>query len=274
MNLDLTETFSGNRAKAGVRLHVGSGAPVSGIIDLAEWGGYRLKFPSSVNQLEAVLLNTGGGMAGGDTLDVNVRLNADAALTVTTQSAERIYRTHGPDTAITVELEVGANANLAFIPQETILFSHARLSRTITAEVAQTGQLLLAEMLVLGRAASGERITEGALRDRWRIRHGGRLLYADDVRIDGGIADKMDHRAIGAGAGAAASLIYVAPDAADRLDETRRLMENARCRIAASAWNGVLAVRALGDARHMRQPFAAIIAGLSRQVLPRVWSGF
>ena len=264
--------FAANRANAGARLVFGPGKPLSRLADLSEWGGHRVKFPAALDRAEAVLLNTGGGMAGGDAVVVSVTLEPGAELTFTTQSAERIYRSSGSDTSIVVHLSLGAGAELAFIPQETILFSHARLSRTISADVADSGTLLLAETIVFGRAASGERVTGGSLRDRWRIRRGGKLIYADDARIDGAISDHLQQAAIGAGAGAAGCALLISPDAPDRLAEARHLLEAAPCRAAASTWNNLLSVRALGDPADLRQTFARLIAGLSRRPLPRVWS--
>ena len=268
-----TAIFAANRAKAGARLAYGAGEPSSRLIDLAEWGGYRIKFPAVTDRAEAVLLNTGGGMAGGDALDVSVALENRAALTCTTQSAERVYRSHGPAATIALELSVGEGADLAFIPQETILFNHARLARSISAAVADGGRLLLAETIVFGRSASGERITGGALHDRWRIRRGGKLIYADDVRLEGAMSDHLQRAAIGAGAGAVGCILLVAPDAADRLEAMRLLLQAAACRAAASTWIGLLAIRALGEPAAVRQTLAIAIEALLQRTLPRVWLG-
>jgi len=265
-------TFAANRADAGARLVYRSGDSISRLVDLAEWGGYRVKFPDMTTRAEAVLINTGGGMAGGDALALNVSLDPDAALTFTTQSAERIYRSVDGPTRVTVDLSVGAGADLAFIPQETILYSHARLGRTITANLAEDSRLLLAEILVFGRAASGERMLGGSLHDRWRLRRGGRLVYADDVRLAGGISDNLDRAAIGAGAGATGCVVLISPDAPDRLDEARQLIDATPCRAAASTWNGILVIRALGAAADVRRTLATAIGGLLRCTLPRVWS--
>ena len=269
---DPKNAIAANRAKAGVRLVYGPGRPVSRLADLAEWGGYRVKFPAAAEHAEAVLINTGGGMAGGDELRVSVALEAGAALTFTTQSAERVYRSGGANASVAVDLKVGEGGDLAFIPQETILFSHARLARTIAAGVADNGTLLLAETIVFGRAASGERVLDGFLQDRWRIRRAGRLVYADDVRFAGPMTSLLQRAAVGAGAGAAGCILLVSPNAPDRLEDARRLLDGNRCRTAASTWNGLLSVRALGDPAEVRGIVAAVIAGLSRRPLPRVWS--
>ena len=264
-------TLASIRAKAGARLSFAAGEPVSRLKSLTEWGGVRVKFPSPADRAEAVLINTGGGIAGGDELQIEVALAAGAALTVTTQSAERIYRSLGDTARISARLDVGAGADLAFVPQESILFSHARLARTIDADVAPDARLLLAETTVFGRAAMGETMTAGSLRDRWRIRRDGTLIYAGDVRIEGNIHELLAHAAIGQSARAVATLVYVAPDAADRLEDVRARLAASACRAAASSWNGLLSVRALGDPQAVRRAVAVAMTTLLRRALPRVW---
>lgn len=259
------------RVSAGASVGFGPGEPVSRLRDLQEWGGYRVKFPDAAGRAEAILLNTGGGVAGGDRLEVNVTLEAGAALTFTTQSAERIYRSMGDAAEIGVRLTVGSGSDLAHIPQETILFSKARLRRSITADVAVDATLLLAESVVFGRAAMGEVVSEGSFADSWRIRHGGRLIYADEVRLDGAIEMALQRPAIGQGAKSVGTIFYIAPGAADQIDEVRALLTNVECRAAASTWNGLLSVRTLGESGSVRKCVATVLAGLSRRPLPRVW---
>lgn len=260
------------RVSGGARVVFGAGAPHARLVSLAESGGYRVKFPAPDDRAEAVLINTGGGVAGGDRVAIDIELQPDAALTATTQSAERIYRALGDPSRIDVRLGVGANADLAYLPQETILFSHAKLRRSITAEIAADATLLIAEMIVFGRQAMGETVTEGSFRDSWRIRQEGKLIYADEVRFEGPIHELLQRPSIGGGARAMATLIYVAADTVDRLGEVRGVLEGASCRASASTWNGLLCVRLLGDPAAVRKTTARTIAGLSRRALPRVWS--
>ncbi len=264
-------SLAGLRVSAGARVAFGPGEPVSRLRSLSEWGGYRVKFPEAAGRAEAVLLNTGGGVAGGDELQVEVKLDAGVALTFTTQSAERIYRSSGDDSKIAVRLNLGAKADLAYLPQETILFSKARLQRSISGEIAEDATLLLAEMVGFGRTAMGETVVEGAFADSWRIRRGGRLIYADEVKLDGPIHELLQRPALGHAALSVSTILYVAPDAPDRREEIRAILTDCGCRAAASTWNGFLCVRMLGDATAVRKCVARTIAGLSRRPLPRVW---
>ena len=74
--------------------------------------------------------------------------------------------------------------------------------------------LLLAEAIVFGRSAMGEAVSEGRLFDRWRVRRGGRLVFAETVRLDGAIAQKLAAPAVAAGGVAVATVLIVPGDEA------------------------------------------------------------
>ena len=105
----------------------------------------------------AVLLNTSGGIVGGDALQVEVRLEAGAAAVVTSQAAEKAYRSAGADATLDVALDLADGAWLEWLPQETILFDGARLRRRLRVDAAAQARLLAIDMLVFGRRARGER---------------------------------------------------------------------------------------------------------------------
>ncbi|MCA0424563.1 MAG: urease accessory protein UreD [Proteobacteria bacterium] len=239
---------------------------------LREGGGYRIKFPAPARGLEAVLVNTGGGLLGGDRLSLDVTAEAGADLMLTTQSAEKVYRAVAAPAEIELTLKAETGARLHWLPQESILFSGARLQRQIEADVAGDAELLIVESAVFGRIAMGEVPGIGALADRWRIRRDGRLAFADDLKLDGQIAQLLDRPALGGGARATASLVLMAPDAEARLEAARATMETMGVAAGASAWDGKLVIRMLAvDPAPMRQCLARLIAGLSGRPLPRFW---
>ncbi len=181
---------------------------------LEEAGPSRARFPRSGRRgaaLEAVLINTGGGIAGGDAVATHMIARAGAHLVATTQAAEKIYRSDGAVSKIDVDLLVEPGASLDWLPQWTILFDEASVARTISAEVGEGARLLLVEPVALGRAARGERFATGALTDRWRIRRNGRLIYADGLSLGGDIATLLDRPGIAHGAAAFATVLLVAP---------------------------------------------------------------
>ncbi len=245
---------------------------ITRLSDLHEFGGFRAKFPRTHGLPEAVLINTGGGLLGGDHLRFDVAVADSATSQITTQSAERVYRSLGPDCRVDISLSVARGARLHWLPQETILFNDARLARTITADIAPDATLLMVEATVFGRAAMAETVISGSLRDVWRITRGGQLTYADTIVIDGDIQAALARPAVGACASATATVLYVAPDAADRLDGARATLSEPAGRAAVSAWNGQLVGRFLApSAEALKTDVACLARHLSGFALPRVW---
>jgi urease accessory protein len=241
---------------------------------LHQAGAARVRFPNPGrgSTLEAVLLNTAGGLTGGDRMELDVRLDAGSEARLTTAAAEKIYRARDGDTTIGVKLRLDAGAGLAWLPQPTILFDGSRLDRRTEVELAGKARFLAVETLIFGRQAMGEEVRQGFCRDRWRIRREGRLVFADTFRISGDIAAALARPATLAGARAAAMLIYVAPDAASRLRCVRSMLDRGESVAGASAWNGLIVVRALAnDGRRLAADIQPLLRALGGRPLPGVW---
>lgn len=265
------------RSNGCVRLTAGPAQPggPTRIVDLAESGPSRLRFPRGTGALEAVMVNTAGGVACGDTFAIDLDLAPEADLVLTTTAAEKIYRSDGPVSRIENRVSLGAGARLAWLPQETILFDRARVRRRFEADLAGGAALLAVEIVAFGRAARGERITAGLFADAWRVRRAGQLVYADSFVLDGPIGDLLARPAIGGGARACATLLDVSDGAEARLEEARAQLAEAQApgiEAAVSAWNGHLALRALSDAvGPLRGLVARFLAGYRGLPMPRVW---
>jgi urease accessory protein len=226
----------------------------------------------------AVLLNTSGGIVGGDALEIEARLAPGAAAMITTQAAEKVYRSAGALATVDVRLALGEGTWLEWLPQETILFDGARLRRLMALDLAESARLLALDLLVFGRRARGEQFRAGLFHDRWQVRVGGRLAWADALRL-ADAPGALLHAPFGfAGAGAAATALYVAPDAAARLESARALIEHPDVRSGATCMAPALIMRWLGEdpacVRHALQQFCArfrhAVAGLPER-LPAMW---
>ena len=264
--------FAANRAVGSVAFSVKRVAGKTRRAEVHEAGSLRVRCPGSpAAELEAVLINTAGGVAGGDRFDLDIAAGEGARLIVTTAAAEKVYRTLGPDSDISVKLDVGAGAMLAWLPQETILFDRARLSRTIDVSLAADAQLFLAEAIVFGRSGMGEVVEQGALFDRWRVRRDGRLLYAESVRLDGAIATRLAEAAVAKGGIAVATVLMVPGD--DAVVEKVRALENEFIgEVGASSWNGIAAMRlCAADGAALRHDLVHVMTAL-RGTLPRIWT--
>lgn len=268
-----SEIFTGNRGAGRIALSVKAEGGMSRRGRVHEAGMLRVRFPhaESLGTLDAVLINSAGGITGGDRCSIAVTVEPGAAATVTTAAAEKIYRSLGPEAEINVQLKVGRGGALAWLPQETILFDRARLRRRIDVTLEGDARLLLAEAAVFGRAAMGEILCAGHFADRWRVRLDGALVFAETVRLDGNIADKLAKPAIGSGARALASLIAI-PGSDETVAALRAKQQSFIGDVGVSAWNGLAVVRFLAkDAAAMRRDLIGAFRALGAP-LPRLWS--
>ncbi|MGO9361736.1 MAG: urease accessory protein UreD [Xanthobacteraceae bacterium] len=267
-----SETFAANRASGTVAFEVMARDGVTRRGELTESGSLRVRFPSpEAEGLSAVFVNTAGGIAGGDRFDIAVAARAASRLTVTTAAAEKIYRSHGPEARLSIALGVEDHAHLAWLPQETILFDRARVSRRIEIDLAETASLLLCEMVVFGRAAMGERMVEGRFVDHWRLRRGGRLVFAENLRLDGDVGAKLARPAVANG-GVAVATVLVAPGDDALVARVREVAANSSVELGASAWNGFAMVRFCAqDAARLRADVIAVLGHLTAAALPRLW---
>jgi urease accessory protein len=240
---------------------------------LRQAGCLKARFPRSEDPrwFNIVTLNTSGGIAAGDTLDSIFVIGEGARATVATQAAERFYRALPGSAAsrVRTRLAVADGGAVEWLPQESILFDRCAIRRQLQIELAAGAWFLGAETLVFGRAAMGETVTAVSLRDVVAVRRDGRLLLHDAIRLEGEVAATLQRPAIADGAGAVATIVYIAPRAEAMLEPVRAASPHC----GASAWDGMLIVRVLGaDAASLR---IAVIAALqvlrAGRPLPRVW---
>jgi urease accessory protein len=276
MQTDTTTTasavFAANRARGAVvfDVHARDGATRRG--KLYESGSLRVRFPSpEAEGLSAVFVNTAGGVAGGDRFDVDIAAAEGARLTLTTAAAEKIYRATDLPAELAISLKLAAGASLAWLPQETILFDRARVSRRIDIDLADGASLLFCEMVVFGRTAMGERMRQGSFVDRWRVRLGGKLVYAETIRLTGDIGEKLSQLAIGKGAAAIATALIVPGDQA-LVERIREAADNFGGEVGISAWNGFAMARFCAqDAARLRADMVAVLSRAGGRPLPRLW---
>ncbi|HEV7599696.1 MAG TPA: urease accessory protein UreD [Bradyrhizobium sp.] len=267
-----SEVFAANRAVGAVTFDVALVDGVTRRRQLHESGSLRVRFPSPEAQgLSAVFVNTAGGIAGGDRFDIDIATGEGARLTITTAAAEKIYRSHGPAAQLNIALKAAAGSYLAWLPQETILFDQARVSRKIDIDVAQSASLLLCEIVVFGRAAMGEKMLAGSFTDRWRLRRGGRLVFAETVRLAGDIGETLKRSAVARG-GAAIGTALIVPGDEALVTRIRESSESFGGEVGISAWNGFAMARFCAqDAAKLRTDMIAVLGRAGGPALPRLW---
>jgi urease accessory protein len=265
-------TFAANRARGTVTFDVHLAEGMTRRRHLHESGSLRVRFPSpEADGLSAVFVNTAGGVAGGDRFDIDIAVGEGARLVATTAAAEKIYRADRAAATLNIALKAADGADLAWLPQETILFDRARLNRAIDIDLAPTASLLLGEIVVFGRAAMGERVLQGEFVDRWRLRRGGRLVFAETLRLSGDIEQKLARAAVANGAAAIATALMVPGDDA-LVERIRALAASFECEVGLSAWNGFAMARFCAqDAARLRADMVTVLGCASGSALPRLW---
>lgn len=266
-----SSVFEANRARGAVRfdVHARDGVTRRGV--LHESGSLRVRFPSPEGEgLSGVFVNTAGGVAGGDRFDIEISAADAARLTLTTAAAEKIYRATGAPAQLNISLKVAAGAHLGWLPQETILFDRARVHRRFDIELDDAASLLLCEIVVFGRTAMGERMEQGEFVDRWRLRRGGRLVFAETVRLDGDIGAKLGRSAVAKG-GAAIGTALIVPGDEALVERIREGADSFSGEVGISAWNGFAMARFCAqDAARLRADMMAVLARTGA-ALPRLW---
>lgn len=267
---------SAQRARGEARIAVKLRDRGTAIDRLYQSGCAKIRLPNTHgDDAQAVLINSSGGLTGGDRIDWRVDLADRTSLVVTTQACERVYRSTGDTAFVSADLAIGEGARLAWLPQETILFDESRFERSLTVEMASTSRLLLVEPIIFGRAAMAETVEKSFYRDRWRIRRNGTLIHGEDLRFDIGRHQDLAKKAILGGATAIASVLLVAEDCERFLDRARAIigdMGGASCWEVAGSGKLLARLHAHGG-YDLRQRLMPLIALLNEgAAVPKLWT--
>ena len=240
--------------------------------NLRQEGSYRASFPRhSKGNIETVIINTAGGVTSGDKFTTTITAHENSQISITTQAAERIYRAR--DTLvgeIQTSLCLQKNAQLYWLPQETILFDGARLKRRLDVDLHSSAKFLMVEPLVFGREASGEKLLSGMLDDRVSISSNGQPIYIDRIKLKDNITDQLMRPALAYNSHAVVSIVLVKPNAKLLLEPVRALLPQ---KAGASLLNdNILVVRMLAqDSHEMRTATFPILTLLTHNTVPKNW---
>jgi len=269
------------RAEGGGSIVLGGARNRARIVEVFQRSPIRIMFPRVAGSAveEAVFINTAGGIAGGDRLECDVTALAEASIAVTSQAAEKVYRALNEPARIATRLKACESAKLAWLPQETIIFNWARLSRKTEVDVASGAELLALEWLVLGRAAHGEDMLGGHISDTWHVKKDGRLIWADCFRATDGTFPNLKRNALLSSCKAIGTLIYFGPDFATRLEFFRGIAGSLKCHCAATCVSGLIVVRlAATRSSDLSLALRSLLQQFSQQLdagpfrVPKMWS--
>ncbi len=218
-----------------------------------------------------ILVNTAGGITGGDRFTLDIDVQDGAKLTLTTQAAERAYCAQtGEVGSVETRLSVQDGGCLHWLPQELILYNRCALRRRLEISLGPQARLLMVEPVVFGRAAMPEILDDILFQDRIKIMQDGRPLYIDGMDLRGNAAAHLARPTTANGAGAMASVVMVASDVEAHLPTLRALLPATAG--ASMLSDGVLVIRHLAtDSFELRCALIPILEHLSNHTLPTSW---
>ena len=267
--MDGSECAKLQRAQGQLSFHVSQ----KRVSRMFQSGSAKLMLPKSYSDMmEAVILNTSGGMTGGDILNIDVEAK-DCALVMTTQTAERVYRSVGKRPAkMQINLSVSDTADLHWLPQETIVFNNSKLERTLTVNLSSCSNCLVAETIVLGREAMGEDICDCHLIDNWRVFRDGNLFHAESLRLSHEVNKIITAPAGGNGARLLSTILYVGHNIEQVADRSAGLIKQISSNCALSCWDDRLVIRLVSaHSASARKDIERLLLAIRQQPLPRVW---
>ncbi|PQM61626.1 MAG: urease accessory protein [Rhodobacteraceae bacterium] len=259
------------RARGRLELGFTSKKNLNCLSHLHQSGCLKALIPKNYSSVpDVVLINTSGGITGGDELGINVGLSPRAQVRLTTQTAERVYKSNHGFGKIELKFDLKEESALDWLPQETILFDKSAIKREITVRMLETSSLFMIESIILGRDAMGERLTNNLFVDQWRILREKRITYAESLKLSN--ANELSGFATLGQNKALATLLYVAPNAEQKLERMRTLLKQHNLMSAASAWDGKLVARLVTDCpQRLRETLISIIFKFRQKQVPRVW---
>lgn len=261
------------RARGTIEMRVKANGARTTLRDLYQAGSSKCLFPRNARKhMDAVLLNTAGGVTGGDRFSFSAHAEEQTELTLTTQACERAYKAQGGEIGeVSNKLSIAENARINWLPQETILFNHSALSRSLRVDLAPDASFLMLEPLVFGRTAMGEALNHAQFRDRIEIYRENTPLYIDALHLTGDIAAQLAQPFVANGAGAMASLVFVDANAETYLEPLRELLPTTGG--ASMLRPDTLVMRVLAqDSFELRKTLFPILSQINNGQVPRCWT--
>ena len=104
------------------------------------------------------------------------------------------------------------------------------------------------------------------------MRRNGRLIFADDVRLEGPIDSLLARPAVGGEGRAIGTVLHIAPGAKALADAARIALQGARAECGASVFDAMMVARFVSsDAQDLRTDLIRFIEWLRGRPMPRTW---
>ncbi|MBI3716618.1 MAG: urease accessory protein UreD [Betaproteobacteria bacterium] len=239
----------------------------------------RNLYPEGAHTCHSIVLHPPGGIAGGDVLAIDIEVGTDAAALLTTPGAGKWYRSAGLPASQALQFDIGKNASLEWLPQETILFDGADAKLQSRVRLASGSLYLGWEILCFGRQASGERFATGRIRLDNEIWRDDRCLWRERGGLSGG--DPLFDSPIGlAGRKISATLVAAGHDVSPQvLAACREVAAGDDAQAGITRFPDVLIARWLGDDSEEAKRYLIALWTLLRPAMrklpadpPRIWA--
>ncbi|MDS3861503.1 urease accessory protein UreD [Thermosynechococcaceae cyanobacterium BACA0444] len=235
-------------------------------------------YPESPQVCHSVMLHTAGGMVGGDRLNVQLDLQAQAQVLLTTAAASKVYRAPIHPVSQTIELNIAPQACLEWLPQDTIIFNQARYHQSMRVNLAPGGLWLAWEMTRFGRTAREEIFTAGNWQSHTEVWQDGLPLWIDRQWLPGTSETFYGLHGLN-GCPVVGSLVFIGQEVSSTvIQEARVLWPGPLTDIGVSRLAAGMICRYRGQDRGAAQAWFIAVWGLLRVLflgrvvcVPRVW---
>jgi len=218
------------------------------------------------------VLHPPGGIVAGDRLELDIGLEPGSHALLTMPGASKFYRSIGPTARLAQRFRLAADSTLEWLPQDSILFSGARVSLDSRFTLEPGARLLAWETLCLGRPVMGERFDQGALDSRLHIELPGEVGLHERLRLEGGRLDKLGGHPL-------LATFCAAPADQAVLEQVRLLLDELVNPAGATLLGSLLVIRVLDhDNQHLQRTLQRLWHVLRPAILglpacpPRIWA--
>lgn len=224
------------------------------------------------------LIHPPGGVAGGDDLGIDIRVNEHAHALVTTPASGKFYHALDAASLLYQRLYVQQNSRLEWLPQDNILFNGSRVQMSTQVMLEGNARFIGWEILCLGRPASRESYEAGFCRQRFELFRDGKPLFIERGLFAG--SDPLLQAKWGLAGYSVTGTMIVSNANSDILNTARTAVsETGEMLFSASLVDSVLVCRVLGHhADEARKNFTRVWERLRPEIMdrpacpPRIWN--
>lgn len=244
----------------------------------------KMLWPEKTGICHAIIVHPPAGIAGGDHLTFDMKVEANAHALVTTPGAGKWYKTNGKQAYQHIHIHVAAQATFEWLPQETMLFDGANADSETHIHLDEMASFIGWDMLVIGRQARGEIFQQGQYQSKFRLYRADKLLVADSLNFKGqdrwltSCLGMNGHAVMGSFWAVAPSHLRQTTLLAEHIELIRELIMRMNLAVTLTLLDDVICARYLGDdVRECHDAFAAVRARLRRywydlaEEFPRIW---